>query len=182
MATRTTTSLVRVWAWSEVRYDRAGIYAAGARRFYVLYPLPHPFLQLLTTLLFQPILLFISVLVCFVVWPPLAPCLAWIPGIGPLLVGPAAVLAFTAGPRGVLTRRLEHVREDGRIKAAMRAPLHRVPLPVSAGHTPARCRGGGGSATDSRAHSFWHGAAQGRCNQCSCSLAAPAGGPAVCCR
>ena len=73
---------------------------------------PPPSPQLLTALLFQPALLFLTVLACLVFWPLLAPSLAWVPGVGPWLAGPAAVRAFTAGPRGVLTRRLEHVSED----------------------------------------------------------------------
>ena len=86
-------------------------------------PPPHPSPQFLTALLFQPALLFLSVLGCFVVWPPVAPGLAWVPGVGPWLAGPAAVRAFTAGPRGVLTRRLEHVSGDRKEGTCPGAPL-----------------------------------------------------------
>lgn len=69
--------------------------------------------QALTILVAQPLLLLLSLLASFVLWPLIAPLVVWLPGIGRLLGGAAVTDAYSAGPSGVLTRRLEHVRDWG---------------------------------------------------------------------
>ena len=90
------TNLVLAWAWTSVRSTPP--------------PSPSSLLQALTILVAQPLLLLLYLLASFVLWPPLAPLVVWLPGLGRLLGGAAVTDAYSAGPSGVLTRRLEHVR------------------------------------------------------------------------
>ena len=57
----------------------------------------------------QPLVMLAFLVAAFVVWPPLAPYVVWLPMLGPALGGLIVVQALSRGPAGVLTRRLEHV-------------------------------------------------------------------------
>lgn len=57
----------------------------------------------------EPLILLALIIFAFVVWPPIAPYIVWIPYVGSALGGEAATNAQSKGSRGVLTRRLEKV-------------------------------------------------------------------------
>jgi len=62
-----------------------------------------------TIILVEPLLILIVLIVVFVVWPPIAPYIVWIPYVGAALRGQAALNAQSKGSAEVLTRRLEKV-------------------------------------------------------------------------
>lgn len=72
--------------------------------------LPARQVQAINVILVTPFVLLVNVIFSFVLWPPLAPYVVWIPVLGPAIGGAAAVHVFSEGPSGALTRRLEHVR------------------------------------------------------------------------
>jgi hypothetical protein len=57
----------------------------------------------------QPLYHLFIVFVSFVIWPPLVPYVAWIPVLGPMLLGDSVPASSDRSSAGVLTGRLERI-------------------------------------------------------------------------
>ena len=67
--------------------------------------------QSIAILVIQPLTMLVMLVLAFVVWPPIAPYVVWLPYVGGALGGAAAKNAFSGGSSGVLTRHIEHVSD-----------------------------------------------------------------------
>lgn len=65
--------------------------------------------QAITIIVVEPLVMLVLLVLAFVIWPPIAPYVVWIPYVGAALGGQAAVNTRAKGPSEALTRRLEKV-------------------------------------------------------------------------
>lgn len=58
----------------------------------------------------EPLIMLSLLILSFIIWPPIAPYIVWIPYVGSVLGGQATACAQSHGTGDVLTRRLEKVQ------------------------------------------------------------------------